>query len=602
MLASRMNLATLREDPADAEIASHRLLMRGGFLHKSGAGLYLYGPLLQRVIDKIGRIVAEEISRAGGLQITMPIMQEQALWEKSGRWATYQASRTMLTVRDRAGQVFGLAPTAEEVVTDYASHVVTSYKQLPVCFFQQHTKFRDEIRPRFGLMRVKEFIMMDAYSFHATPESLDLSYEQMRVAYMRTFKRMGLEAFAVEADSGAIGGSGSHEFMVAASVGEDTILYNPQSGYAANVERAIGRIAPAAAIAAPDACTLVSTPQHGHIDDVVRFLNANGHAGVTAAHCLKCVLFIAKSEKAEHTVAAFVRGDRDVNEVKLTNAVTRLLGETGPVLNLRPMLPDEVRAATASEPGFAGPGENLTVRFAVFDKLTLADAGPLIAGANRTDHHLAGFRIARDAKVALNWDDIVTIRAGDGDPRSEGFLEEKRGIEVGHIFKLGTKYSAAMKAEYLGPDQKRHPFIMGCYGIGTSRVAAAAVEQHFDADGITWPVTIAPYQVVIVPAGKPGDTAVEGAAAALYAELQDAGIDVVLDDRDAKPGVKFKDWDLIGIPYRIVCGRGVAEGNVECKARGGENTNVAIATAGATAIAWVRSQVGVRRAAADAVG
>lgn len=601
MLASRMNLATLREDPADAEIASHRLLMRGGFLHKSGAGLYLYGPLLQRVIEKIGRIVAEEISRAGGLQITMPIMQEQALWEKSGRWATYQASRTMLTVRDRSGQVFGLAPTAEEVVTDYASHVVTSYKQLPVCFFQQHTKFRDEIRPRFGLMRVKEFIMMDAYSFHATPESLDLTYEQMRVAYMRTFRRMGLEAFAVEADSGAIGGSGSHEFMVAASVGEDTILYNPQSGYAANVERAIGRIAPAAAISAPDACTLVPTPQHGTIDEVVRFLNANGHAGVTSAHCLKCVLFVAKTEKVEHTVAAFVRGDREVNEVKLTNAVTRLLGDAGPVLTVRPMQPDEVRAATAAEPGFAGPGEGLTVRYAIFDKLTLADAGPLIAGANRTDHHVAGFRIARDAKVALNWDDIVTIRAGDGDPRGDGVLEEKRGIEVGHIFKLGTKYSAAMKAEYLGPDQKRHPFIMGCYGIGTSRVAAAAVEQHFDADGITWPVTIAPYQVVIVPAGKPGDTAVEGAAAALYVELQDAGIDVVLDDRDAKPGVKFKDWDLIGIPYRIVCGRGVAEGTVECKARGGENSNVAIDAAGATAIAWVRSQVVLRRAAADAV-
>ena len=601
MLASRMNLATLREDPADAEIASHRLLMRGGFLHKSGAGLYLYGPLLQRVIEKIGRIVAEEISRAGGLQITMPIMQEQALWEKSGRWVTYQASRTMLTVRDRSGQVFGLAPTAEEVVTDYASHVVTSYKQLPVCFFQQHTKFRDEIRPRFGLMRVKEFIMMDAYSFHATPESLDLTYEQMRVAYMRTFRRMGLEAFAVEADSGAIGGSGSHEFMVAASVGEDTILYNPQSGYAANVERAIGRIAPAAAISVPDACTVVATPQHGTIDEVVRFLNANGHAGVTSAHCLKCVLFVAKTEKVEHTVAAFVRGDREVNEVKLTNAVTRLLGDAGPVLTVRPMQPDEVRAATAAEPGFAGPGEGLTVRYAIFDKLTLADAGPLIAGANRTDHHVAGFRIARDAKVALNWDDIVTIRAGDGDPRGDGLLEEKRGIEVGHIFKLGTKYSAAMKAEYLGPDQKRHPFIMGCYGIGTSRVAAAAVEQHFDADGITWPVTIAPYQVVIVPAGKPGDTAVEGAAAALYVELQDAGIDVVLDDRDAKPGVKFKDWDLIGIPYRIVCGRGVAEGTVECKARGGENSNVAIDAAGATAIAWVRSQVALRRAAADAV-
>ncbi len=600
MRASRMNLATLREDPADAEIASHRLLMRGGFLHKSGAGLYLYGPLLQRVIDKISRIVVDEISRAGGLQITMPIMQEQALWEKSGRWATYQASRTMLTVRDRAGQTFGLAPTAEEVVTDYASHVITSHKQLPVCFFQQHTKFRDEIRPRFGLMRVKEFIMMDAYSFHASSESLDATYAQMRTAYQRTFKRMGLEAFAVEADSGAIGGSGSHEFMVAAAVGEDTILFNPQSGYAANVERAIGRVAPVGAVSMPATCTAVATPGHGHINEVVAFLNANGYVGITAAHCLKCVLFVAKSATAETTVAAFVRGDREINEVKLTNAITRLLGDAGPVLNLRPMQPDEVRAATGAEPGFAGAGEGLRVKFAIADKLTLAEAGPLVGGANKTDHHLVGFDHAREARPGLQWDELVTIRAGDGDPRSEGVLEEKRGIEVGHIFKLGTKYSEAMKAEFLGPDQKRHPFVMGCYGIGTSRVAAAAVEQHFDADGITWPVTIAPYEVVIVPAGKPGDAAVESAAEALYSELQQAGIDVVIDDRDAKPGVKFKDWDLIGIPYRIVCGRGVAEGKVECKPRGGENADVALGEAGATAIAWVRAQIAQRRAAADA--
>lgn len=600
MRASRMHLVTLREDPADAEIASHRLLMRGGFLHKSGAGLYLYGPLLKRVIDKIGRIVAEEIARTGGLEVTMPIMQEQGLWEKSGRWATYQASRTMLTVKDRSGQVFGLAPTAEEVVTDYAAHVITSYKQLPVTFFQQHTKFRDEIRPRFGLMRVKEFIMMDGYSFHDSTGSLDTTYEQMRVAYLRTFRRMGLEAFAVEADSGAIGGSGSHEFMVAAAVGEDTILFNPETGYAANVERAIGRIAVAPAWAAPEASTLVHTPAVGSIEAVMTFLNTAGHA-VQAAHCLKTVLFVAKTTTAEFTVAAFVRGDREVNEVKLTNAVTRLLGDKGPVLSLRVMTPDEVRAATGAEPGFAGPGEGLKVAYSVFDKLTLAEAGPLVAGANKTDHHLVGFSIARDAKVAVNWDELVTVRAGDGDPRGAGTLQEKRGIEVGHIFKLGTKYSAAMSAEYLGPDQKRHPFIMGCYGIGTSRVAAAAVEQHFDADGITWPVTIAPYHVVIVPAGKPGDAAVEGAAQTLYDDLTKAGIEVIIDDREAKPGVKFKDWDLVGIPYRIVCGRGVAEGLVECKARGGESVNVAIAEAATTAITWVRARIAERFAAADAV-
>ncbi len=602
MRASRMHLATLREDPADAEIASHRLLMRGGYLHKSGAGLYLYGPLLHRVINRIRSIVAEEISAAGGLEVTMPIMQEQALWEASGRWAGYQASRTMLTVKDRAGQTFGLAPTAEEVVTDYASHVITSYKQLPVCFFQQHTKFRDEIRPRFGLMRVKEFIMMDAYSFHDSAASLDKTYDAMRVAYVRAFRRMGIEAFAVEADTGSIGGTGSHEFMVAAAVGEDAIIYNPESGYAANVERAQGRMTPAAAwTSAPATATLVHTPGVGAIGDVMGFLRANGYADVTSSHGLKCVLFVATVEAAqgktnELKVAAFVRGDREVHEVKLSNAIAK--GGRA-VLGLRSMHPDEVRGATHAEPGFAGPGEGLHVDRTYIDE-QLQNVGPLVAGANKTDHHLVGFVIERDVQVKYQFADLLTVRAGDTDA-SGGVLQEKRGIEVGHIFKLGTKYSEAMKAEYLGPDQMRHAFIMGCYGIGTSRVAAAAVEQHHDADGIVWPVTIAPYQVVIVPAGKPGDAAVEGAAEQLYAQLQKAGIDVIIDDRDAKPGVKFKDWDLVGVPYRIVCGRGVAEGKVECKARGGENADVPLAEAGATAIAWVLARLHERQAAADAV-
>ncbi len=601
MRASRMHLCTLREDPADAEIASHRLLMRAGYLHKSGAGLYLYGPLLQRVLAKVKAIVSDEMARAGGLEVTMPIMQEQGLWEKSGRWATYQASRTMLTVKDRSGQTFGLAPTAEEVVTDYAANVVTSYKQLPVCFFQQHTKFRDEIRPRFGLMRVKEFIMMDAYSFHDSDESLDQTYQAMRKAYHRTFRRLGLEAFAVEADSGAIGGSGSHEFMVAAAVGEDTILFNAESGYGANVERAVGRVAPAPAWAAPAAAVRVHTPAVGAITDVMGFLQKNGYADVQPAHGLKCVLFVAKTEKVEVTVAAFVRGDRDINEVKLTNAITRLLGDQGPVLNLRPMHPPEVVTATTAQPGFAGPGAGLTVGLALFDKNTLDADTPYIAGANATDHHLVGFRIARDAAVKLHWDDLVTIREGDGDPQGPGVLSEKRGIEVGHIFKLGTKYSAAMQALYLGPDQKRHPFIMGCYGIGSSRVVAAAVEQHHDADGITWPVSIAPYQVVIVPAGKPGDAAVEEAAEGLYRDLQAKGIEVLLDDRDAKPGVKFKDWDLVGIPYRIVCGRGVATGTVEVKPRGGTNADVPLAEAVGLATTWIQERLAVLHAAAEAV-
>jgi prolyl-tRNA synthetase len=601
MRASRMNLATLREDPAEAEIASHRLLTRAGFLHKSGSGLYLYQPLLKRVIDKISRIVAEEISKAGGLEITMPILQEQELWEKSGRWAQYQASRTMLTVKDRNGQLFGLAPTAEEVVTDYAACVVKSYKQLPACFFQQNTKFRDEIRPRFGLMRVKEFIMMDAYSFHASPACLDTTYETMRVAYLRAFARLGLTAFAVEADTGAIGGSGSHEFMVAAEVGEDAIIYNPASGYAANVERATGIIPKPAAWTAPAAAALTLTPQVGSIADVMGLLNANGFPDVKAEHGLKCVLFVitVKTPTLEKTIrtAAFVRGDREVNEVKLGNAVAR--GARGALLDMRPMHPDEVRACTRAEPGFAGPGEGLSVDFCFIDA-SLKEVGPLVAGANQTDHHLVGFVIERDAKVQFRWEDIVSTRAGDLDVRG-GVLSERRGIEVGHIFKLGTKYSAAMKAEFLGPDQKVHPFVMGCYGIGTSRVAAAAVEQHNDADGLRWPVSIAPYHCVVIPAGKPGDTAVEQAAQDIYLKLQKAGIEVVIDDRDAKPGVKFKDWDLIGIPLRVVCGRGIAEGKIEFKVRGGASQDVAIDDAAATVIeAFVKATETLENAA-DAV-
>jgi prolyl-tRNA synthetase len=507
----------------------------------------------------------------------------------------------MLTVTDRGGQVFGLAPTAEEVVTDYAGAVVKSYKQLPVCFFQQNTKFRDELRPRFGLMRVKEFIMMDAYSFHETEESLAETYEAMRVAYLRAFKRLGLEAFAVEADTGAIGGSGSHEFMVAADVGEDAIIYCPESGYAANVERAQGGIAAAPAWRAPATATLMPTPKVGSIADVMGFLNANGFADVKPEHGLKCVLFVAKTAAAEHTVAAFVRGDRDVNEVKLTNTLTRLLGDQGPVLALRPMQPDEVRAATGAEPGFAGPGAGLKVAVAVCDE-RLKAAGPLIAGANRTDHHLVGFVVARDTQVALEYDDLTTARAGDACPRSGQPLQMRRGIEVGHIFKLGTKYSAAMKAEFTGRDQKLHPFIMGCYGIGSTRVIAAAVEQHHDDNGITWPMAIAPWQCVVMPVGKPGDAAVEAAARQVYDGLLALGVEAVLDDRDLKPGVKFKDWDLTGIPLRVVCGRGVANGLVEFKARGdAQPADVPLAEAATMVAARVREALAASQAAADAV-
>jgi len=598
MRASQLNIVTLREDPADAEIASHRLLLRAGFLHKSGAGLYLYAPLLQRVLDKVKRIVVDEISSTGALEITMPIMQEQALWEKSGRWATYQASRTMLTVKDRNGQAFGLAPTAEEVVTDYAASVVQSYKQLPVTFFQQHTKFRDEIRPRFGLMRVKEFIMMDAYSFHANDTSLDATYQAMRAAYNRIFTRMGLEAFAVEADSGAIGGSGSHEFMVAADVGEDTILFCSESGYAANVERAKGVLPPANDWAAPAQPVEVHTPGVGAVTDVCAYLAGQGYPTVTPANCLKSMLYMAKMEKGTIRVMACVRGDREVNEVKLTNRITKYRSSgMGEVMGLFPMTADEVRAFTSAEPGFAGPTDELRAKPPLKGDLILMDSSvkgaALVIGANKTDHHIAGWRFTGNTpgmqSIQCDDEDITTFREGDADVASGKPLKERRGIEVGHVFKLGTKYSKAMAAVFTGDDGKRQPFVMGCYGIGSSRVVAAAVEQHHDNDGMTWPVSIAPFHCVVVPIGKPDETAVQDAAQRVYNELKAAGVEVILDDRDLKPGVKFKDWDLIGIPYKIVCGRGVAQGQVEFKARvGGATQDVAIVDAAALVAARVR--------------
>lgn len=585
MRARQLNLTTLREDPADAEIASHRLLMRAGYLYKSGAGLYLYGHLMKRVIDKIGAIVAEEITDAGGVEVTMPIMQERSLWEASGRWELYQQSKTMLSVTDRGGQEFGLAPTAEEVVTDYAGSQITSYKQMPVCYFQQHTKFRDEIRPRFGLMRVKEFIMMDAYSFHADEASLDETYDAMRVAYLRTFARCGLDAFAVEADSGAIGGAASHEFMVGADVGEDAILLCHESGYAANSERAEGRIAAAPTWSAPAEATVVSTPGAGSIDEVVGFLHENGYADLSAANMLKVVLMTAVSRDAEHQVAFAVRGDRDVEEVKAANAAGRALGVE--VLELRPMGDEQVRAATNAAPGYAGPVAGLTVDACIVDQQVPHDQ-PLVAGANQTDHHVVGLVLERDAAVDLVRDDIIVIRGGDGCPRSDGVLEERRGIEVGHIFQLGTKYSEAMGSEFTGTDGKRHPFVMGCYGIGTSRVAAAAVEQHHDDFGITWPMPIAPYQVVVVPTRFDKDD-IREAAETVYQQLRARGVEVILDDRDAKPGVKFKDWDLAGIPIKLVAGRGVGDGQLELKTRAGEQQDVAIDAAADAVVALIEA-------------
>jgi len=573
MRASRMNLVTLRDDPADAEIASHRLLMRAGFLHKSGAGLYVYAPLMQRVLDKVRWIVATEIAAVDGLEITMPILQERELWQRSGRWDAYLKSKTMLTVTDRGEQVFGLAPTAEEVVTDFADHQVGSYKQLPVCYFQQHTKFRDEIRPRFGLMRVKEFVMMDAYSFHVDAADLDAYYPRMHDAYLRIFRRCGLEAFAVEADSGAIGGSASHEFMVAAEVGEDAILVDEAHGYAANVERAVGVPPPVAALPPDAPREEIHTPGAGGIAEVVAFLREGGR-DVEAGQLVKTLLFVAETADDAVKVAACVRGDRDCEEVKLVNAANAELGDRGPVLALRPMTAEEVTAATGAVVGYAAPLPGLGVDLVIADPQLAGDDRRWIAGANRTDHHVVGYAFA-DHDGPIAWHDLTRAVAGDASPAG-GTLTQRRGIEVGHIFKLGTKYSSAMGCGFTGQDGKHHPFVMGCYGIGSSRVVAAAVEQHHDERGIRWPMAIAPYHCAIVIA-KGKDRDVVAAAERVYEECRDRGLEVVLDDRDLGAGIKFKDWELVGVPVRVVAGRGVADGKLELRRFEEQLGDVAIA-------------------------
>ena len=579
MRARQLNLSTLRETPADAEVVSHQLLLRAGFMSKSGAGIYVYSHLLQRVIDKIKAIIVEEITEAGGVEVTLPILQEQSLWQRSGRWEEFQQSRTMLTSTDRNGTEFGLSPTAEEVVTDYADQQVVSYKQLPVCYFQQHTKFRDEIRPRFGLMRVKEFIMMDAYSFHAQQACLQNTYTLMRDAYTNIFNRCGLTSFPVEADGGAIGGDECHEFMVAADVGEDAILFCSASGYAANSERAEGRIAAATSWQAPAEPLTVPTPEVGSIDEVVAYLSDHAdyaHYQVKAQHTIKCLLFIAETNQGPRSIAANIRGDRQLNEIKLINQVRRALHDKADVqvFNLRPMNVAEIEQSTSAQPGFAGPGPGLQVDQCWFDQSLIAgqpdeqavhEKTGWVIGANQTDAHIIGYRIPQHTENLL-LADLTLIEAGDGCPRCGAPLEERRGIEVGHIFQLGSKYSAAMNATFTAENGKSQPFLMGCYGIGTSRLAAAAVEVHHDERGIVWPSSIAPYHIVLVPTRWDKADQRE-AAEQVYRELKAAGLEVIIDDRDAKAGVKFKDWDLVGIPCKVVFGRALADGQVEVKGR-----------------------------------
>ena len=546
MRYSEYFIPTVKETPADAEVISHKLMLRAGMIRKVAAGIYNYLPLGLRSIRKVEQIIREEMNRAGAIEVLMPMTTPAELWQESGRWEKY--GKELLRFKDRKEAEFCLGPTHEETVTDIVRREVRSYRQLPLNLYQIQTKFRDEIRPRFGLMRGREFIMKDAYSFDVDSAAADLSYDRMYKAYRRIFERCGLRFRAVEADTGSIGGSSSHEFMVLADSGEDAIVSCSACDYAANVEKAEAREVQAHDHAEPRPLERVATPEKRSIDEVASFL------GAATSSLVKTLVFLADGEP----VLALLRGDHDLNEIKLKN----LLG----CENLE-MAPDAVvEKVTGAPVGFAGP-VGLDVRI-VADQ-TVAGMKNFITGGNEQDLHLKNVNLGRDFSVA-RFADIRNVVPGDACPRcSDGVMEIWRGIEVGHVFKLGTKYSESLKATYLDAEGKERVMVMGCYGIGVGRSVAACIEQNHDADGIIFPIPIAPFHCII-SALNPKDESVASAAEQIYEALNAAGVETLLDDRDERPGSKFKDADLIGIPLRIVVGsKNLAEGKVELKLRRG---------------------------------
>jgi prolyl-tRNA synthetase len=555
MRTSRFFLSTSKEAPAEAELASHKLMLRAGLIKRLGSGLYTWMPLGLKILRKVEAIVREEMNRAGAIELLMPAVQPAELWQESGRWAVFGPQ--MLKIKDRHDRDFLFGPTHEEVVTDVARKEIRSYRQLPVNFYQIQTKFRDEIRPRFGVMRAREFVMKDAYSFHASRESLEQTYQVMHDTYSRIFTRLGLKFRAVAADTGAIGGTGSHEFHVLADSGEDAIAYCPASDYAANVEMAEG-LAPATPRAvAGETMRDVDTPKQTTCEDVAELL------GIPLARTVKLIAVMA----GDRLHVLLIRGDHSLNEVK-TAKVEGLA-------DFRFATDEEIRAAFNCPPGFLGPvGIDRSVIRVIADR-TVAAMGDFVCGANKPKFHTAGVNWGRDLPEPDLVADIRNVVEGDPSPDGKGSLELCRGIEVGHIFQLGTKYSEAMNATYLDENGQAQVMIMGCYGIGVSRIVAAAIEQNNDARGIVWPRAMAPFQVALAPIGWKKSDAVREATEKLYADLAAAGIEVLLDDRDERPGVMFADLELIGIPHRIVIGdRGLKEGNVEYQGRRDEKATV----------------------------
>ena len=553
MRLSQFHLRTEKETPAEAEIASHKLMLKAGMIRKLAAGLYTWSPLGLRVLRKVEGIVREEMNAAGAIEMAMPSIQPKELWEETGRWAKFGPQ--LLKIRDRKEQDYCFTPTAEEAVTDFFRQEVASYKQLPVNFYQVTTKFRDEIRPRFGVMRAREFIMKDAYSFHADDASLAAEYQNMYDTYARIFTRLGLKFRAVAADTGAIGGSASHEFHVLADSGEDALAFSETSDYAANVELAEA-MSPGARPVASEALRDVATPTQKTCEDVAALM------GIPLQRTAKSVALIGTdAEGRDQFVLALVRGDHMVNEIKLAKlpglAEYRLATEA------------EIAAHLGSEPGFLGPLNAKTAIRVIADR-SVAALADFVVGANKPGFHLAGVNWGRDLpepEVA----DIRNVVAGDASPDGQGVLGLARGIEVGHVFALGRKYSEAMKCTVLDATGKAVNPAMGCYGIGVSRIVAAAIEQNHDANGIVWPEAMAPWRVAVCVINPKDDPAVAAAAESLHAELNAAGIDSVLDDRGLRPGAMFADIELIGIPHRVVVsGRGLEAGTFEYRARTAE--------------------------------
>ncbi|OON60602.1 proline--tRNA ligase [Massilia sp. KIM] len=560
MRASRFFISTLKEAPSDAEIVSHQLMMRAGMIKRLGSGIYTYMPMGLRIIRKVENIIREEMNRAGAIELLMPVVQPAELWQETGRWD--KMGPELMRVKDRHGREFAIQPTSEEVVTDVVRSELKSYRQLPINFYHIQTKFRDERRPRFGLMRGREFTMKDAYSFDRDVEGMRVSYQTMFDAYTRIFNRFGLKFRAVAADNGAIGGTGSHEFHVIASTGEDALVYCPTSDYAANIEAAEA-LAIGSRGAATQALAKTSTPGKTKCEAVSELL------GIPLTQHVKSIALTVEKEGKKEYWLLLLRADHELNEIK----VSKVEG----LKDFRFSTEAEIEEAYGTVPGYLGP-INTKLPVKVVADRTVANMADFVCGANEADFHYTGANWGRDVAEPIVAD-LRNVVEGDASPDGKGVLAIERGIEVGHVFQLGTAYSEAMGATYLDEGGKPVALQMGCYGIGVTRILGAAIEQNFDDKGIVWPDAIAPFELVLCPMGLDRSEMVKEQTEKLYAELQAAGVDVVVDDRGLRPGAMFADWELIGVPHRIVIGeRGLKEGNLEYQGRrDAEATSVPVA-------------------------